>query len=433
MLTVVVAALGFAAIGAFFGTDRAGAAPTTTTTTTPTAGTTVSGALTADGKPVSGVRITANRNGKEVAQARSDASGAWTLAVPEPGIYQLQLDPATLPAGVSAARLTLPNFRVFGGFPQHALFPLTSRGAESTGGPSRFDQLLNLFVSGIRFGLIVALCAVGLSMIYGTTGLVNFAHGELVTFGALIAYLVSTMVSGPQLPVAVAAIVGVVATGLLGALFELGIFRPMVHRRSGAVSRMLVSIGLALFLRYIYEIVFNASPRSFRQFAAPSPIKIGPLEVPARDYVIMAICLVVLLSVSATLRRSRLGTAVRAVSDERDLSSASGIDVERVVLLVWISGAALAGLGGIMLGLGSEGVQWNMGFRILLPTFAAVILGGLGSPYGAIAGGLVVGVASQVGTYWLPSDLQFAIALAILIVVLLLRPQGIFGVRERIG
>jgi branched-chain amino acid transport system permease protein len=149
--------------------------------------------------------------------------------------------------------------------------------------------------------------------------------------------------------------------------------------------------------------------------------------------VIMTICLVALLAVGATLRRSRLGTAVRAVADERDLSSASGIDVERVVLIVWISGAGLAGLGGIMLGLGSEGVQWNMGFRILLPTFAAVILGGLGSPYGAIAGGLVVGVASQVGTYWLPSDLQFAIALAILIIVLLVRPQGIFGVRERIG
>lgn len=429
MLALVIAALGLAAGVGLLGASHAGAAPA------PAApgASTVSGTLTAAGKPVAGVRITASRNGKEVAQARSGANGAWTLAIPGPGIYELHLDPATLPSGVSVARSTLPNYRVFGGFPQHALFPLTAKGEKSAGGPSRFDQLLNLFVSGIRFGLIIALCAVGLSIIYGTTGLVNFAHGELVTFGALIAYLVSTMVSGPMLPVAVAAIVGVAATGLLGALFELGIFRPMVHRRSGAVSRMLVSIGLALFLRYIYEIVFDASPRSFRQFSAPSPVKIGPIEIPVRDYVIMAICLLVLLAVGATLSRSRLGTAIRAVADERDLSSASGIDVERVVLVVWVSGAALAGLGGIMLGLGSQGVEWNMGFRILLPTFAAVILGGLGSPYGAMAGGLVVGVASQVGTYWLPSDLQFAIALAILIIVLLIRPQGIFGVRERIG
>ncbi len=393
----------------------------------------MTGTLTAGGDPVTGVRVSIFRNGRLVQQTRSDDKGVWTLRDLPPGIYTLQLDPTTLPDDVTAGHTVLPNFRVFGGFQQHALFPLTVKGAKAATGPSTFDQLLDLFVSGIRFGLIVALCAVGLSMIYGTTGLVNFAHGELVTFGALIAYLVSTMASGPKLPVWIAAIVGVAATGLLGAACELGIFRPMVHRRSGAVSRMLVSIGLALFLRYIYEVVFDASPRSFRQYAAPSPVKLGPIELPVRDYVIIAICLVVLIAVGMLLTRSRLGTAIRAVADERELSSASGINVERVVLLVWISGAALAGLGGIMLGLGSEGVQWNMGFRVLLTVFAAVILGGLGSPFGAMAGGLVVGIASQVGTYWLPSDLQFAIALVILILVLLTRPQGIFGVRERIG
>jgi branched-chain amino acid transport system permease protein len=241
------------------------------------------------------------------------------------------------------------------------------------------------------------------------------------------------MSTGPQLEFVAAAIIGVIATGLLGATVELGIFRPMVHRRSGTVARMLVSIGLALFLRYLYEVIFNASPRSYREFAAPSPVKVGPLELPTRDYVIMAICAVVLIAVGLFLNRSRLGTAVRAVSDERDLSSASGIDVERVVLFVWIGGAALAGLGGIMLGLGSEGVQWNMGFRLLLIMFAAVVLGGLGSAYGAMVGGLVVGIASQVSTYWLPSDLQVAVGLAILILMLLVRPQGILGTAERVG
>jgi branched-chain amino acid transport system permease protein len=433
----MLAVLGLAAASAFLDAGGAAAATTPTpvsaTTTTAPAGSTITGTFTANGKPVAGVQVSASQAGKPVAQTRSGANGVWTLTVPGPGIYQLRLDPTTLPHGITAARTSLASFRVFGGFPQHALFPLTAKGAKTATGPSRFDQLLNLFVSGIRFGLIVALAAVGLSVIYGTTGLVNFAHGELVTFGALIAYLVSTMVSGPKLPVILAAVVGVAATGLLGGALELGIFRPMVRRRSGAISRMLVSIGLALFLRYIYEIVFDASPRSYRQYSAPSPVKLGPLEIPTRDYVIMAICLVTLLVVGAVLRKSRLGTAVRAVADERDLSAASGINVDRVVLLVWIGGASLAGLGGIMLGLGSEGVQWNMGFRVLLPVFAAVVLGGLGSPYGAMAGGLVVGIASQVGTYWLPSDLQFAIALAILIIVLLIRPQGIFGVRERVG
>ena len=196
---------------------------------------------------------------------------------------------------------------------------------------------------------------------------------------------------------------------------------------------MLVSIGLALFLRYLYQVIFTGQARSYRQYAAPSPVKFGPLQAPVRDYIVMAICLVVLLVVAAMLRRTRFGTAIRAVSDERDLSSASGINVGGVTLVVWVGGAMLAGLGGVMLGVGSQGVEWNMGFTLLLTMFAAIVLGGLGNPYGAMVGGLVVGVASQVGTYWLPSDLQFAIALVILILVLLARPQGILGVRERIG
>jgi neutral amino acid transport system permease protein len=420
---------GLAVIGALLGASQAPAAPTTTTSPAASIG----GTLTVEGHPVPGVRITASRGSTEVGRALSDRHGVWRIRVPGPGTYKLELDVSTLPSGVHAERAELPAYRVFGTFAQSAGFTLTSGQSKTGGGQSRFDLLLNLFVSGIRFGLIVGLCSVGLSLIYGTTGLVNFAHGELVTFGALIAWLMNTMSSGPKVPLVVAAIIGMVATGLLGAVLELGLWRPMVRRRSGASGRMLVSIGLALVLRYIYQVVFKGAPRSYRQYAAPSPVKIGPLQSPVRDYVIMGICLVVLLIVGAMLRRTRFGTAIRAVSDERDLSSASGINVDGVTLLVWISGGMLAALGGVMLGAGSQGVQWNMGFRLLLTMFAAVVLGGLGNPYGAMAGGLVVGVASQVGTYWLPSDLQFAIALGILILVLLARPQGILGVRERIG
>jgi neutral amino acid transport system permease protein len=423
---------GLAAFGALLGASPASAAPTTTTSTTAPAAS-VGGTLTVQGDPVPGVRITASQGSTEVGRARSDERGLWRITVPGPGTYKLELDESTLPSGVHAARPELPAYRVFGTFAQSAGFTLTSGQSTTDGGQSRFDLLLNLFVSGIRFGLIVGLCSVGLSLIFSTTGLVNFAHGELVTFGALVAWLVNTMSSGPKLALVLAAIIGMIATGALGGALELGLWRPMVHRRSGASGRMLVSIGLALFLRYLYQVIFTGAPRSYRQYAAPSPVKIGPLEAPVRDYVIMGICLVVLLVVGAMLRRTRLGTAIRAVADERDLSSASGINVARVTLVVWIAGGMLAGLGGVLLAMGSQGVQWNMGFRLLLTMFAAVILGGLGNPYGAMAGGLVVGVASQVSTYWLPSDLQFAVALVILILVLLARPQGILGVRERIG
>jgi branched-chain amino acid transport system permease protein len=413
---------------ALFGAAAAHAA--TTTTTVP--GTSITGALTVDGKPVPGVRISASRAAKEIARATSDAQGAWTLTVPGPGHYRLALDPKSLPSGVRVERAVLPDFQVFGSFAQHALFTLSSGRHTGPSGPSTFDDLLNLFVSGIRFGLIIGLCSVGLSVIYATTGLVNFAHGEIVTFGALVAWFFNTMTSGPRISLVLAAMLGFVFTGLLGAGIELGIFRPMARLRTGAIARMLVSIGLALFLRYLYQVIFTGNPRSFRQYSAQSPIEFGPLEFPIRDYAVMAISIVALVAVGVALQRTRLGTAIRAVSDEHDLASVSGIDARRVVLIVWMGGAALAGLGGVLLGV-SQSVQWNMGFRLLLTMFAAVVLGGLGNPFGAMVGGLVVGVASQVSTYWLPSDFQFAIALIILILVLLVRPQGILGVRERIG
>jgi neutral amino acid transport system permease protein len=427
----IVVVFGLLAFGALAG---GGTARAVTTTTAPaTAAASVGGTLTVDGHPVAGVRITVAQGTTEVGRAVSDARGVWRVGVPGPGAYKVALDASTLPSGVRVERPELSNYRVFGTFAQSAGFRLSSGQTKVAAGLSRFDRLLNLFVSGIRFGLIVGLCSVGLSLIYGTTGLVNFAHGELVTFGALIAWFFNTMTSGPKLPLVLAAIIGMIATGGLGAVLELGLWRPLVRRRSGASGRMLVSIGLALFLRYLYQVIFTGQARSYRQYAAPSPVKFGPLQAPARDYIVMAICLVVLLVVAAMLRRTRFGTAIRAVSDERDLSSASGINVGGVTLVVWAGGAMLAGLGGVMLGVGSQGVEWNMGFTLLLTMFAAIVLGGLGNPYGAMVGGLVVGVASQVGTYWLPSDLQFAIALVILILVLLARPQGILGVRERIG
>jgi neutral amino acid transport system permease protein len=427
-----IAAVFVLSIGVPAGAQDADTTAAVAPPTTAPSGTVVNGVLTFGGRPVPGVKVTASKGSTEVASATSDAKGEWSLVVPGPGTYRLQLDTTTLPKGVHVKRAELPNFRVFGTFTQHALFALTRGNSHESTGPTRFNRFANLLVSGIRFGLIVGLCSVGLSIIYATTGLVNFAHGELVTFGALIAWLFSTMSSGPRLSLFVASALALVASGLLGATLELVVWRPMVRRRSGAVARMLVSIGLALFLRYSYQAIFSGNPRSFRQFSAQSPTKVGPLLFPPRDYVTMLVCVVTLVAVGIVVQTTRLGTAIRAVSDERDLASASGIDVRRVVLFVWIGGSMLAGLGGILLAV-SQSVQWNMGFQLLLTMFAAVVLGGLGSIYGAMVGGLVVGIGSEVGTYWLPSDFKYAIALAILIVVLLVRPQGILGVRERIG
>jgi branched-chain amino acid transport system permease protein len=189
---------------------------------------------------------------------------------------------------------------------------------------------------------------------------------------------------------------------------------------------------LSLFLRNVYLIVFKGNPRSYEQYATQRAWRIWDLDILPKDVVSIGVSAAVLVVVALLLVRTRLGTAVRAVSDNADLSESSGIDVQRVVLTVWIGSGMLAALAGVLLGSTQE-VSWDMGFRILLATFAAVIVGGLGRPFGAMAGGLLIGIVSDVSTFWIATDFKTAIALGVLIVVLLFRPQGILGVRERVA
>jgi neutral amino acid transport system permease protein len=161
---------------------------------------------------------------------------------------------------------------------------------------------------------------------------------------------------------------------------------------------------------------------------------IGPISLTRRDLISMATCVVILIGVALFLQRSRQGKAIRAVSDNPDLASATGINTNRVILLVWIAGGALAALGGILLGL-DEQVRWNMGFTLLLLMFAAITVGGLGNPYGALAGALLIGLTVEMWTWIFPGavELKTTGALITLILVLLVRPQGLLGRKERVG
>jgi neutral amino acid transport system permease protein len=156
------------------------------------------------------------------------------------------------------------------------------------------------------------------------------------------------------------------------------------------------------------------------------------VSITPRDLTIMAGSAVILVAVATMLQRTRMGKAMRAVSDDVDLSEASGVNVQRVILTVWVMGAALAAIGGIFLG-SIESVDWQMGTRLLLLMFAAVILGGLGTAYGAMVGGIVVGLVTEISTIWAPSALKLVFALAALVLALLVRPQGILGRAERVG
>ncbi|MGB6059183.1 MAG: branched-chain amino acid ABC transporter permease [Microthrixaceae bacterium] len=385
------------------------------------------------GKPIAGVEMVVSLDGKEVGRSASDENGFVAVTLPGGGKYEVTLDKSTLPKDVQfeeGALATLkPSVQASGDRP--LIFRLVNRTHVAESGPSTFERLASLLASGTRFGLIIALAAVGLSLIFGTTGLTNFAHGELLTFGAIATWYLNSNNGGLGLPLFVAAIGGLIAAAAFGASFELGVYRHLRRRGMPIVSQMVVSIGLALSARYLFSVIFGANSKQFSQYAAQAPsIELGPVSLRPKDLIISAIALVALIAVGLFLQKARLGTAIRAVADNPDLAIASGINDKRVILMVWTLAGTLGGLAGIMMG-SAETVQWTMGEHILLIMFAAVLLGGLGTTFGAMVGGLFVGIVSDLSTFWLDSDLKIVVALATLVAVLLIKPSGVFGVQAR--
>ncbi len=385
--------------------------------------------------PVEGVSFTVTTaDGTEIGVATTDDAGEWRVAVPEAGVYTVTIDVETLPEGLSLRdpdRLS-NSPSVSAGQDKAVIFPL-SDGSEVVVGVSRLERLSNLAAEGVKFGIMIALAALGLSVVFGVTGLVNFAHGELLAFGAILAWwLERGLWFLPEMPLVLAGLIAIVVTGFFGLSWEVGIFGPLRRRKTGEIAAMVVSIGLALVVRYLFLIFFGSRPDFYLDYRLQSTVSIGPVSLTPKSWAIIVVGGVVLLVVGWALKNTRIGTAMRAVSVNKDLAESSGIDVRRVVNMTWFVGAALAGLSGVFFGL-AESVRWDMGNDVLLLIFAAVVLGGLGTAYGAMLGGLVVGLVTQLSTYWFPSELKLMFALVVLVLILIVRPQGILGVKERFG
>ena len=387
--------------------------------------------------PLEGVEITVTNveTGEEVGTVTTDAEGSYELALPGAGDYSAELNTDTLPEGLTL-RNPDRNPLVFDVTPTQSrtlLFPTQSGegggGRAAEGLLGNLGDVAQLLVEGIKFGLIIAICSIGLSLIYGTTSLVNFAHGELVTFGALMAYFFNQTLGIHLIPAAlIAIVVGAVAAGAL----DRGLWKPLRMRGTGLLSMLVVSIGLSLLLRYLFLYQFGGRTRPYGQYAVQRAVQLGPISIAPKDILMVVISVIVLGAVGLMLTRTRVGKAMRAVSDNRDLAESSGIDVERVILFVWMLGGALATVGGVFFGL-AEQVSWQMGFALLLLMFAGVILGGLGTAYGALVGSLLVGILVQLSSLVIPNDLRNVAAFLVMIIVLLFRPQGLLGRRERVG
>jgi branched-chain amino acid transport system permease protein len=361
------------------------------------------------------------------AQTKTDATGRWRLYVPAKAKYTLTVDEATLPKGVIVQGESASQDVEFGLTNTKIVNLFLGHGERVT--EAFASQLLSRAVQGLNFGLLLGLASMGAALIYGTTRLANFAHAEMVTWGGLVAFVATGIFN---MPLWAGLILAVIAGGALGLGMDAGIWHPLRRKGLSTVQIMIVSIGLSLALRYFFQFLIGGGTLQLPG-ASPEPFHIGPISLSYIDVISMVVSLVAILAVGFFLTRTRIGKATRAISDNPQLAAASGINVDRVIRIVWILAGLLAATSGVLWAYFRPGVKWDMGVQMLLLIFSAMTLGGLGTAFGALVGSLIVGIAIEVSTLWIPSDLKYASALIVLIVILLVRPQGLLGRKERLG
>jgi len=303
------------------------------------------------------------------------------------------------------------------------------------------DQLGN----GLLLGVIISVAAVALSLLYGVTRIVNFAHGEIIALGAILTLFFSGPVDSRVLfldrfsPLginfAVSATFAVILCGIFGGILELLLFRPLRRSNVGNIAVLVVTIGLSIFVRHLYLLFATGKVQNF-------PLELQRREtylffdMTPRNLKVLIAAVIVMSTVGLILSYTKLGKAMRAVRDSEELANVSGVNSDYIIFITWVFSSMLAGLAGIFQAIIND-VRWNMGFLILLLIFAGTVLGGIGTSFGAMVGGFLIGVLVQisVGLPFMEGHVEAknAVALAIMILILLFRPQGIFGKKERIS
>jgi branched-chain amino acid transport system permease protein len=284
--------------------------------------------------------------------------------------------------------------------------------------------MLQLLANGIVFGSIIALGAIGLTLVYGILKFANFAHGDTMTLGAYLALLFFDM----QLPFPIAVALSIIVSVVIAILIDRYLY--LLFRKTGPIILLIASVGVALFLRNIILLFWGPDLAYYSTAIEISHPILPGIRLNNTDIGVIIFTAVVIVLVHLFLKKTKIGKAMRASADNMDLAEVVGIDTQRIIFWTWSVGTTLAVIGGIMLGM-ENGLRPTIGWELLLPLFAAVILGGIGSPYGAMAGGFIIGIAEELSTGFISTAYKPAVAFIIMILVLLIRPQGVFGVSKR--
>ena len=382
-----------------------------------------------EGKALPGIGISVVGPEEFSAKVTTDAEGSWEVPIVSKGTFSATINVDDLPEGqaLTNPEKSTAKANVFMlGVDLRLLFPIGPGVVQA----SLLERSAQLTLDGILLGLVIALAALGLSLIFGTTGLTNFAHGEILTLAGLLTYYLSAIAGLPVLVAApLAVILGAVISGFLQDKY---LWKPLRRRGTGLIAMLVVSIGFAIFLRYFFLFIFGGDTRQLPQYAGQAGLELGLVNITPKSILTSAFGVLFIIGATLWLLRTRMGKASRAVADNPALASASGIDVQKVIRAVWILGAALASYAGVIVTV-NQGVSFLMGQDMLLLIFAAVTLGGLGTANGALVGSLIIGLFVQLSTLFIPTELKYVGALIVLILILIIRPQGILGKKERIG
>lgn len=284
-------------------------------------------------------------------------------------------------------------------------------------------DLLQLVVYGVVLGSILTLGAIGVSLLFGILGFSNFAHGDIMSFGAYAAY---AMVSIFHLSVWVALPFGMAAGVAVSVVADQLVYRRL--RRTQPVILLISSFGMALVMRSIVQLIWGTQDKSLVK-GIQIPMQFGGISVRPDHIWIFAGSIAIVAAVHLFLTYTRMGKAMRAMSDNMDLARVTGIDAEKVIVCTWILGGALAAAAGVFLALDTR-LTPMMGWSALLPIFAAAILGGYGKPYGAIVGGMVIGIVSELSTAVIEPAYKPAIAFSAVVIMLIVKPTGLLGARR---
>ena len=305
--------------------------------------------------------------------------------------------------------------------------------------------MIEQFGNGLLLGIIISVASVALSLLYGVTRIVNFAHGEIIALGAIMTLFFSNPIDSRVLfldrysPLGMnftfSIIISIIICGIFGGLLEIFLFKPLRKSEVGNIAVLVVTIGLSIFFRHIYLLFATGKVQNF-------PLELERrqtylfFDMTPRNFQVLIAGLAVMIFIGLFLSYTKIGKAMRAVRDSNELANISGINSDNIILFTWVSSSMLAGLAGIFQAIIND-VRYNMGFLVLLLIFAGTVLGGIGTSFGAMVGGLLIGIFVQVSVA-LPfmeghTEAKNAVALAIMILILLFRPQGIFGQKERIS